>query len=238
MGQLYKGGRMAFFPVAFLVKTPIPLLLLSATGLVWIVYTRAWKRNPAAFLPLAGFAGPMAFALTAHMNLGLRHVIPIYPFAAIVGAIGAVELWRVSASSTLRTVARCAGIVLLAWNIETCVAATPDFLAYFNEAARPRASYFLVDSDLDWGQDVKRLSRKLDELHVQQVSLDLMTTRNLDEAHLPPFHRLEPGERPTGWVAISEYRLKATQGDQWLDAYPYTFVGRSIRLYDIPSATR
>lgn len=235
LGHVYKGGRRAFFPVAFLVKTPIPLLLLFAAGLVWIAYTRAWKRNPATIVPLAGFAGPMSFALTAHMNLGLRHVIPIYPFAAILGAIGAVELWRVPAQSTLRTAARCALVLLLAWNIETCVAAVPDFLAYFNEAARPRASFYLVDSDLDWGQDVKRLSNKLNELHVQQVSLDLMTTRNLDEAHLPPFRRLTPGDRPTGWVAIGEYRLKTRGGYDWLDPYPYTLVGRSIRLYYIPA---
>jgi hypothetical protein len=162
-------------------------------------------------------------------------VIPIFPFAAMIAAIGAVELWRVSTNSTLRTATRCAVVVLLAWNIETCVGATPDFLAYFNEAASPRASYYLVDSDLDWGQDVKRLSRKLEELHVQQVSLDLMTTRNLDEAHLPPFRRLEPGDRPTGWVAISEFRLKTRGGYEWLDAYPYTLVGRSIRLYYIGS---
>ena len=235
MGQTYKGGRKAFFPVAFLVKTPISLLLLFSAGLAWILFKKAWKRNPATVVPLAGFGGPMLFALTAHMNLGLRHVIPIFPFAAMIAAIGAVELWRVSTNSTLRTATRCAVVVLLAWNIETCVGATPDFLAYFNEAASPRASYYLVDSDLDWGQDVKRLSRKLEELHVQQVSLDLMTTRNLDEAHLPPFRRLEPGDRPTGWVAISEFRLKTRGGYEWLDAYPYTLVGRSIRLYYIGS---
>src|SRR5256885_4200229 len=82
-------GFPSFFPLAFLYKTPLPFLLLLAVAIYAAIANRhSWKFEN-VFNPLWGFAlfyG--AFAMTAHLNIGLRHLFPIYP--ALFVACGAV----------------------------------------------------------------------------------------------------------------------------------------------------
>ncbi len=234
LGQVYQGGRWNFFPVAILVKTPIAFLLLLAVGITWIVSSKQWKRNPASGLLIAGLLGPLLVGVAGSFNIGLRHVLPIYPFAAMFGALGVVCLWQLKGKPSAVGVARTAVLLLVGWNLAACLYAAPDFLAYFNEAAVANPSGFLVDSDLDWGQDVKRLSHELEGLQVHEVSVMLLGNRDLSKAHLPAFRFLNPGEDPGGWIAISEYWMKECPGYSWLDSSPYTRVGKSIRLYHLP----
>jgi hypothetical protein len=94
----------------------------------------------------------------------------------------------------------------------------------------------LVDSDLDWGQDLKRLTHRLAELKVPSVSLAYLGTADLARESLPPFVRLQPDQHAVGWVAVSALaRVHAPQRFAWLDAFtPRERVGRSIDLYYIP----
>ena len=113
----------------------------------------------------------------------------------------------------------------------------PDYLAYFNElVAEPRA--VLVDSDLDWGQDLKRLSQRLHVLGVGRLSLAYLGTADLAREGLPPFTRLGPDERASGWVAVSALaRAEAPHHFDWLAPYPRRErVGKTIDLYFIPPA--
>jgi hypothetical protein len=234
LGKVYSGGHWQFYPVAFLVKTPIALLLFFLGGCVWLFGSGKWKRRPALTLLITGFLGPLAVGVASNMNFGLRHVLPIYPFVAMIGAVGAIELWRLHSSRAFRLSAQALVLALLGWNLETCLHAAPDLLAYFNEPASVHANYFLVDSDLDWGQDLKRLSGKLEQLHAKQVSMDYFGSRDLSSAHLPSFQVFESGENPGEWFAISETLFMKNTGDQWLKGYPYMRVGKSIRLYHLP----
>jgi hypothetical protein len=124
---------------------------------------------------------------------------------------------------------------LVAWQLAGVVRTWPDYLAYFNEFVR-EPERVLVDSDLDWGQDLKRLARRLAELGVPNVSLAYLGTAALDRESLPPFVRLEPDQHAVGWVAVSALaRVHAPQRFAWLDAFtPRERVGRSIDLYYIP----
>src|SRR5208282_3337684 len=99
---------------------------------------------------------------------------------------------------------------LLSWHLVSSVRAHPDYLAYFNEFAGRRPEDVLIDSDLDWGQDLLRLSAALQQRHVDQVSIAYAGSAKLDLNNfgLPPFHVLVPHERPTGWIAISLLPLK------------------------------
>ena len=197
--------------------------------------SREWRRTRVLVVLFAGFLGPLLVDMKANMNVGLRHILPIYPFFAMLGALATVRLWQLSGKPVLLISARAIVLLLIGWNLETCLHAAPDLFAYFNEPAAPHDSYILVDSDLDKIQ-VKRLSSKLQQLHVQHVSLDVIGPADLNRAHLPKFDVLQPGEKPGGWVAVSEYALKEYNGSQWLEPYPYTRVGRSIRLYQFPAA--
>jgi len=166
------------------------------------------------------------------MNIGLRHVLPIYPFMAMLAAVAVANLWQLRVSPSLAYPLRAAVVLLLAWDLLSCLRAAPDFVAYFNEPAAPHASAILVESDLDWGQDLKRLSARLNDLHVQSVWISYFGAADLSKRLAQTSSRLRAGDRPAGWVAISEAKLRKFPGDYgWLLNYPYERVGRSIRLY-------
>lgn len=238
LGKVYTGGRWDFFPVAIAVKTPIALMVLFLVGIVWFMAIGEWKQNPALLLLIAGFIGPLAVGMVGQLNIGLRHILPIFPFVAMIGAVAGMRLWRLHVTGVKRLIARVMVLLLIGWNLEACFTNEPDFLAYFNEAGAIRPSYFLVDSDLDWGQDLKRLEITLRTLRVQEVSIKLLSTADLKRAGLPEFHFLEPETNPGGWIAISEFWLKEDIGYKWLESYPYLQVGRSIRLYHFATTVK
>jgi hypothetical protein len=160
-GEIGSTGWVAFFPTAFLLKTPLPVLaLLALAGVVLATRPRSGGRASRRFYrltPLAALGAVYAgFALSSHLNLGLRHLLPLYP-VLYVGA-GAVALgfhrrWLVIATA-----------VLLAWHAGESLAIRPHYLAYFNPLrGGPRHAYqYFVDSSLDWGQDLPGLKRWLD----------------------------------------------------------------------------
>ena len=89
-----------------------------------------------------------------------------------------------------------------------------------------------MESDLDWGQDLKRLSARLNDLHVQSVWISYFGAADLSKRLAQTSSRLKANDRPEGWVAISEAKLRKFPHDYgWLLNYPYERVGRSIRLY-------
>jgi hypothetical protein len=231
LGDIYIGGRWDFFPVGILTKTPIATLLLSALGLgVCLCRAAFWRSRPIVTL-LAGIVGPMTVAMLGEVNIGLRHVLCIFPFVAILGAIGALHLWRLASHPRL---ARTAAVLLLLWPFETCLAASPQFLPYFNELAAPRAGRILIDSDLDWGQDLYALERRLQNVPPADVSLDYFGDQTILRHASAHWHTLQFGERRTGWLAISETDYQLHRADYaWLTPFPVTWIGRSIRLYHV-----
>ena len=159
-------GFRSFFPRAFVYKTPLPFLCLLALGLyVAVVRRRAdftgALRNLSRLNPLLAFALVYgAFALTAQLNIGHRHILPIYP-ALFVACGAVVYLLR----ENQRTICAAAVAILLCWQIGESFAIRPNYLAYFNEVAGgPSCGYkHLADSSVDWGQDLPALKTWLDD---------------------------------------------------------------------------
>ena len=232
MGQVYHGGRWYFFPTAILVKTPVPMLLLFVAGAAWTLLSRDLRRDKRSVFLTAGVLGPLLVGITGNLNIGLRHVLPIYPFLAMLAATAVVGLWQLKTSPGIAYTARACVVALLLWNVVSCLRAAPDFLAYFNEPAAPYASSILVESDLDWGQDLKRLSTRLKELQVHDVWISYFGAADLSKRLVATPYLLTANDRPASWVAISEAKLRKYPKDYgWLLQYPYERVGRSIRLY-------
>jgi hypothetical protein len=229
-GETYRGGRWYFFPVAIAVKTPIPFLLLAAAGAVRALI-RPRLRN--AVLPLVGIAGPLSVAMLGPANIGLRYVLVIYPFLALFGAYALVCLWQARGNRTKFVAYRGMAALLVIWNIVTCVRATPDFIPYFNEVAAPYGSRILVDSDFDWGQDLSRLSTVLQQQHIDSVWIAYEGSADLKRRGLPYWRPLLPKQKPSGWIAMSEFEIKTRPDDfGWLEKYkPERIVGKTIRLY-------
>jgi len=164
--------------------------------------------------------------LPVHVAIGFRHLLPIVPFAAMLAAAGAAHLARTRAGRAL------AGL-LLAWQVASTTLAHPDYLAYFQEMAASRGDQVLVDSDLDWGQDVLRLADATDA-RTQPLTVAYFGTADLRRHLRVSFRILRPGQQPYGWIALSETILRKGKPPgrfAFLDGVPYTTIGKSIRLY-------
>jgi len=241
LGRVRQGGWWYFFLVALAFKSPLPFLILAGIGLTFLI--RQSRSRPAwrpLALPLAVIA-ILFVTMPVRINLGLRHVLPVYPLLAIVAAFGATTMWN---AERLRRLGRAGAVVLLGWQVTSSARIHPDYLAYFNELAGSNPERILVDSDLDWGQDVLRLSDALRSRGVDALSIACFCNADLSKHNLPPYKLLLPHEKTTGWIAISMFDLKeggVHEGKQgpldaysWLEAYePVALVGRSIRLYYI-----
>jgi len=240
LGEVRTTGWWYFFPVALAVKTPLPFLLLTGIGLV-----AAWRglsgadRRPLVEPAAIAFA-ILLVCLPSRINIGLRHVLPMYPFLAVVAGLGAAALWR---SVRAAPAARALAVLLIGWQLVASARTHPDYLAYFNELAGRHPERILVDSDLDDGQDLKRLADTLRARRIPEVSLAYAGSATVAEHGLPPIHWLEPHRPVTGWVAASLYSLELGSLDRpghddfaWLERYrPVALVGHSIRLYYIPA---
>jgi len=156
-------GWVSFFPLAFLWKST-EATLLGAAFAFGAAVRRGWQRavglreGLVAATPLLAFAALYtAFSLTSHLNIGHRHILPLYP--ALYIACGAAL-----ASFAAVRVLRLLVIGLVALQLAACLAVAPHFLAYFNRLAGGPANGYrlLVDSSLDWGQDLPTLKTWLD----------------------------------------------------------------------------
>ncbi len=239
LGRVQANGWWYFYLVALAVKTPIPLLLAGPIGLV-VMARAGWRgRNLWQLAPLLLFVTLLVFASAfSRINIGIRHVLILYPFLALGAADLLVRVWRVCATlsnGNLANAGRAVIVVLSGWQVSLLWTAYPDYLPYFNETvSEPRR--VLVDSDLDWGQDLRRLEWALAQLKVKSVSLAYQGTADLSREPLPQTTRLPPGQPTTGWIAITALaREHGIRGYAWLDAYkPIERVGKTIDLYYIP----
>ena len=239
LGQLKANGWWYFYLVELAVKTPLPLLATGPVGL-GIMARDGWRaRDPWRLAPPLLFVTMLAFASTySRINIGIRHVLILYPFLALGAAYLLSLAWRSARTSRNWNVAfatRVLAVVLVAWQVSTLFTAYPDYLPYFNEAV-VNPQHVLVDSDLDWGQDLRRLEWALAELKVPHLSLAYQGTADLAREPLPPLTLLKPGVPVKGWIAITALaREHYMHGYAWLDAYkPIERIGKTVDLYYIP----
>jgi 4-amino-4-deoxy-L-arabinose transferase-like glycosyltransferase len=164
-------GWRLFFPYTFLVKTPLVVFLVAALALaaavrktrlarketraaLWKVLAPALYRTAPLWVFLAIY---WAAAICSHMNIGHRHIMPVYPPLFILA--GAAAHW-VAARERLVRAALIAALVIGA---AECALVWPDYIPYFNAIAGGSKNGYrhLVDSSLDWGQDLPALKQWL-----------------------------------------------------------------------------
>jgi 4-amino-4-deoxy-L-arabinose transferase-like glycosyltransferase len=232
-GEVYYGGRWYFFLLMALLKTPIPFTLLVVPGFVLAIRRVAKLLNGFALVPLAGIVFPILVATMSHINLGVRHVLVVYPFFAMLAALTGLSLYRSFHRS--HKIATTAVALLLGWQLVSCLRVAPDFLTYFIEPVAACGGYIAIDSDYDWGQDLFRLRDELHALNASQVWVAYSGSADLNSYDLPGWKKLEPGQQVTGWVAISETMARA-HPDQygWLTQYqPISAAGKTFRIYRV-----
>jgi 4-amino-4-deoxy-L-arabinose transferase-like glycosyltransferase len=161
LGTIYPHGKWFYFPVAFAIKSTLALLLLLLLVPIMIALRRVERWRELLFL---AFPAAVYFlvAMTSGMNIGVRHILPVYPFLIVLAGWGGWQLIQIR-----RYWAYALGVLLL-FNVVSSVRTFPVYLAYSNELwGGPANTYkYLTDSNVDWGQQLKAVKKYLDGRHV------------------------------------------------------------------------
>ena len=160
-GHVYRHGSWKYFPAAFLIKSTLPfLLLLCAAPFAWSLVR--WRKDPAFALLLAPVAFYLAVVMHAQINIGHRHLLPIYPLLYILAAGAAASLFMRNRRWVIVLGA------LLVWQVATSVHVAPGYMAYANEAwgGPDRTHRYLSDANTDWAQQLKEARLYLDQRHI------------------------------------------------------------------------
>lgn len=211
MGRYGYEGWLLYFPVAFALKTTLPFLLTSLAALAWAT-RRLWRGHERRMLLLLG---PIAlytlFAMSSRINIGVRHLLPVFPFLFILG--GALLDRMLSSGRRLRVFV---AVALMCWVVFEAARAYPHYMPYMNQLAWRRPHwYYLTDSNVEWGDDVRELAlylRARGETRVTAALLDGVTfnehsvpyVRTLDHYGVEQVNLISADEAPpeTRYVAV------------------------------------
>jgi Dolichyl-phosphate-mannose-protein mannosyltransferase len=203
MGHYSNMGWWYYFPVAFALKTTLPFLFVSAGALAWSLWRTIVKREYqflALLLPVALY---LAVSMTGHINIGVRHIAPIFPFLFLLGGAGLDRLLRAERRTRL---ARIVVVCLLGWMVVDAVRAYPDYMSFTNQLTLGRPGWqVLSDSNVEWGQDVGALARYLKQRGETQVCGALSggwATLEMYGVQLVDFAPADPKLSRTRYVAV------------------------------------
>lgn len=167
LGTFNTTGFFSYYLVGLLVKTPLPLLLLPAAALVARPRVSA-REVPYLATLLLFFA---LFSLAKHKNIGVRYLLFIIPLIGVW--VGRLPAWaeRLSArGSRLVWSALAAGV---AGMLASALLTWPHYLSYFNlpSGGPARGHEYLLDSNIDWGQDLITLREYMRREGLSSVDL-------------------------------------------------------------------
>jgi Dolichyl-phosphate-mannose-protein mannosyltransferase len=161
-GKDYPKGVWYYFPAAFAIKSSLTFLLMLAIA-VWAIASgklRAWREILFLTIPPAVY---FAVAVGSGMNIGVRHILPVYVFLSVL--IGGA-VWKLVEQNRLWFYAV---VGLLIFQAISVTRTYPAYLAYANELwGGPSQTYkYLTDSNVDWAQQLKATKRYLDRRGVK-----------------------------------------------------------------------
>ena len=247
LGQISYEGSWSYYLVAFLIKTPVGSLLLIAASLVLYRAGRPLRRGEVIFLLLPVVIVFLSMT-QAKVNIGLRHILPVYPFLFVLASrLATVHLPR----RWMRQLLIAAPIVFTA---VSALRIAPHQLAYFNElvGGREQGYRYLSDSNLDWGQDLKGLKAYMEKENLPIIYLSYFGTA--PPSYYGIRYQYVPGTWPLEWpppvdevpataarkiLAISVYNLQDVSNAyaplfRWLwRREPVAKIGYSIFIYDL-----
>jgi hypothetical protein len=246
LGKISTEGFPHYYLVALLVKTPCPVLVL--TVLAWLFGGRPTRRE----VPMLVTAGALLafFSLGSHKNIGVRYVLFLFPLMGVwIGRLTRAKLWSAGHQPRLRL---AVGVAVL-WLFVNALAVWPDYIAYFNllSGGPSNGHTYLLDSNLDWGQDLTTLREYMDRERIEEV--DLAYAGRVKPEMYGVRYRDLVGRPQQRYVAISANLLwgrmyfvnGTTRWPRDKDTYAYlralrpqTVLGHTIYVYDLQGQTQ
>ncbi|HZZ99657.1 MAG TPA: glycosyltransferase family 39 protein [Candidatus Paceibacterota bacterium] len=273
LGQVYDHAVKDYFPIVYFLKEPLPFLLLLILAVIGLFFSehkekekhlKNWMREHfAEFGMLVWVLLYWLVSINANLNIGIRHLMPVYAFTAILIAGQVFKLWKIILRRRGQRMAKSYSYViagLLIWFLLESLYAFPHYLPYFNELGLIKPSYaeaswlpggqnYVVDSNVDWGQSLAELAAWVDARNIQQINLDyfgwadqsyylgnrFVWMQNGDYTSAQQFLSSHPGG---GWLAVSatyyQQSLVTDHNYSWLQDYaPAAFIGNSIFVWHI-----
>lgn len=261
LGEVSAGGWYHYFPVVYIIKEPLTFHLLTIISLLYLSllikkpfwhcpFSRlfAWANTHFEELSMLFFLLIYWFSsLTSPLNIGVRHLLPVFPFTFVLLA-GTINSWLKPPYLRLKYLFFA---VLILWQALSVIQIYPHFLSYFNEIAggAEKGYLYTVNSNLDWGQDLKRLKKWVEENKIEKIYINYFGGSDVEyylkEKFLPWEETRNPQEmeRPA-YLAVSATYLQGGKGlpvpgfNQawgyylWLEEHqPVAKIGYSIFVY-------
>jgi hypothetical protein len=221
LGARSRGGFWYYYPVVLAIKVPLgfwALTILSVWGL------RRMKVRRELALVLCFSTAIVLVSLGGQVNVGVRYLLPALAGFAVAGGV--------AMASTRGIPARLAAVLLCCWHLASGALQHPDYLAYTNEIAGRHPERFVADSDLDWGQDMKRLAAFLQSQGATHVTFSPFNRTYEMPIAVSPSDAAAPSP---GWNAVSVTIWKVFGFPAWPDRMPEgTRIGRGILVWRAP----
>jgi hypothetical protein len=237
-GHSFNGGVWYYFPLAFLFKEPLAFIILIMSGVVyWIFHRKKLEfRDWILVIPVLFY---ILVTLFSKLNIGIRHLMPIYPFLFIYAGYFASNLFQKVKNNRKILIAYSLSLIaLLVWYLFANLLVCPYYFTYFNELTGGplNGGKYLADSNIDWGQDMKRLSLFLKEKNISSpVKMEYFWSGYLQPTYYGiNYTRLAPNDsNQKGLIAIGVSALQ-TKEFSWLKNYkPYKIIGNALYVYNI-----
>ncbi|MCD9185584.1 MAG: glycosyltransferase family 39 protein [Pyrinomonadaceae bacterium] len=188
-GKTYPSGRWFYFPAAFTVKSSVALLVLLALSLTAFGLYRTKKRE-LLYLSLPALIF-LAVSMNASLNIGVRHILPVYPFFILIAAAAACFL------SAKYKIVKYGVLGLLIFHAFTAYRTAPDHLAFCNDfwGGVNNTHQFLDDSNVEWSQNFKLVNEYIERKNIKDCWIAPFGNGDLVRAYQPC--RLMPND--FGW---------------------------------------
>ncbi|MFH1129261.1 MAG: glycosyltransferase family 39 protein [Patescibacteria group bacterium] len=288
LGDVTNKGWKSYFPIVYAIKEPLALHIFTIIALLVLILTqrsKSYEAKPRKKLNLRGLASRFAqwlnkyfteiamliflaiywgASLTSNLNIGVRHILPTFPFVYVLISGQMKKLFEKIHNKKIITISWIIIIGLTGWYVVSSLSSFPYYLSYFNElAGGGKNGYkYVTDSNLDWGQDLKRLTKWVEEFtppagtasagnKIPKIYVDYFG------GGIPKYYlgdkvegwsgNNDPKDAKGKWIAISATFKQQGQALQtkgwtqktdfyfWLNQYePVTVIGNSIFVYYIP----
>lgn len=263
MNMISASGWWYYFPVVYVLKLPLAFHALTIISLLFATYftknyfwidtfnrlKRCIAENFTQFSMVVFLGIYWLTSISGNLNIGVRHILPVFPFTFVL-----VSLSLITGIEKIKKPAfKKAGLLIIGglfiWYISSSLLSYPHYLSYFNELAggTDNGYKYAVDSNYDWGQDLKRLLAWVEENNIEKIKVDYFGGADIDYYLGEKLERFDPRQGPQkGWLAISATLLQGGRGNpvpnfnepvlyyEWLNNYtPIARAGKSIFIYYI-----
>lgn len=265
LGEVSSAGWKHYFPVTFLMKEPVPALIIIFASIITLIMilgekvydyklsiSQYWRGvtdyglgNPAPLVIFGFIALYWLSSITSNLNIGFRHILPTIPLMYILSIKIMAKANNFIREKTNQQ-SYYAHLVIIGilgiWLVGSNLYNYPLYLPYFNEIIGSKNGYkWIVDSNVDWGQDLKRLAKFVEKNNIDKIHLDYFGGGSakyyLGDKYDPWWSAKIPEQ--WGWYAVSAtpYRTSFENPKtsyNWLDQYELAeVVGNSILVYKV-----